>query len=1303
MATYTQTWGSNGSVTIPSAATNVTYSIHGGKGASGGPCNTRLNLPSGASGARGQKISGTLKNVAGQTLTLTIGGNGSGVGLNRDTGGSGGGGFRSGGDGGDNNSSDNPDNGWNSGAGGGGGGATTIRLGSTVIVGAGGGGGGACICFASFHPEAGTTSNVLNTCSIFAADGIDGTSSGGSYNGGAGGGGGGFPGGAGGTAYNSGNDCSGEGGQGGEGYWNSDYHDHAYLDTSDGDVGYITIAYNYNVPASPTNNATNGSLLGIDSWYRSTYPSGYSNWNNHIHTTLDNELDGDWTKYFDNEFYFFEEEDGNGTNGETMKQVNRYYSGFPTDNHLLATTDAAPDSSYADEGKVGYIYQNSGTNRTALYRFRKQYTASSGYGQASITKTLTTVVCGRVKRVQLLSSDTGATGGVINCTLTSTNTFCYVDNGRDTNQGDPNVGCRYPSSGYTDIEFSNVSGTGSGLKMHMAIIPINGSGGKPNNMRVQYPGRWFNSGGGTFGEGGVYVDGGSGYSVGDVLNPITTCPNMGTASINAFKVIEVGFTTNTTTQTDNYDRIDHRCGTDNINGIDGWVLEGIMGYVPSPRDGCTDPGAGNYDPFATNDDGNCTYVSGPNVSNFGSNLTSPAPTQTFTLSWDVDDGGSSITQVKLFNLSTGTTDTLANNATEKSYSFPAGTADGTSYQYKIRVTNSEGSDEETVTVTCGIGTTATFTADQTSFISGDSVELDWAVVGAYTSLSVTGVTNPAAVGDATFEPQVDTTYTLTLTGDKVPNGSLTIDIPITVYQAASINTFSFDTPLITSENTSVILSWNVTGDVDTINISPALPGYTTSTNFAKSGSVTFTYPNVETTYTITASGDGVAGASLTRDASIPIDFYDGSIAENGIPKTWNIPKRAQQVTVTIAAAKGGVGANDAGGSGGDGGKGRGGIFVLPFRESAYDITISPGSNGGDGTDNGQTGGGGGASGGAGYPNGGNGGNSGPRGWSGGGGGGGGASHATDSFVDDIILIAGGGGGGGGASLRTGKAGNGDNGTEWNAWNQVTQGSLNSNLNPGDAGAQNPDDGGGGGGGGGGAGVLGGGGGSYGSDKSSKAGGGGGGDSYFRAGSIISTTSTFVNNGAGYGQVTYIPSDWIPDAFSITPQNPTPAPGPGDTVISNYFTITGINYPIRVKAVTSGAQIQKVGTNTWSTSLPAVNDDEFRVRFKTPTSGGVNDQGYSVVSSIVIQAGLLSDEPDDVVSSTWEVTTGPPDITPDAFSWTDSVENTPALNSNIESENITITDFDIPLEIKSNYPIQVQIGNDGIWRDVGQIT
>lgn len=67
-----------------------------------------------------------------------------------------------------------------------------------------------------------------------------------------------------------------------------------------------------------------------------------------------------------------------------------------------------------------------------------------------------------------------------------------------------------------------------------------------------------------------------------------------------------------------------------------------------------------------------------------------------------------------------------------------------------------------------------------------------------------------------------------------------------------------------------------------------------------------------------------------------------------------------------------------------------------------------------------------------------------------------------------------------------------------------------------------------------------------------------------------------------------------------------------------------------------------------------------------------------------------------------------DETPNDFGFTDNDENTIFLNQNIESNNTSIKGFgptqypNNALPIKSNYPIEVQVAGDGVWRSVQEI-
>ena len=50
------------------------------------------------------------------------------------------------------------------------------------------------------------------------------------------------------------------------------------------------------------------------------------------------------------------------------------------------------------------------------------------------------------------------------------------------------------------------------------------------------------------------------------------------------------------------------------------------------------------------------------------------------------------------------------------------------------------------------------------------------------------------------------------------------------------------------------------------------------------------------------------------------------------------------------------------------------------------------------------------------------------------------------------------------------------------------------------------------------------------------------------------------------------------------------------------------------------------------------------------------------------------------------------------------DEVPVITPDVEvtSQQIVIDDIDIPVEIKADYPIQVEIDNDAVWKDVRQL-
>ncbi len=228
-----------------------------------------------------------------------------------------------------------------------------------------------------------------------------------------------------------------------------------------------------------------------------------------------------------------------------------------------------------------------------------------------------------------------------------------------------------------------------------------------------------------------------------------------------------------------------------------------------------------------------------------------------------------------------------------------------------------------------------------------------------------------------------------------------------------------------------------------------------------------------------------------------------------------IPGGAQNISLTIAGARGGSGGFDSGGPGGGAGSGRSGSFSIPTSSSNRSWSGFPGAVGsnGPGGSGAAVGGPGGSLANQGSGSGGKGGDDGTSGWSGCGAGGGAAS--VFYLAGARAVTAGGGGGGGGGSFSCGGSQR-PGGTGGTAGGFSNSNSVS--LSNGGGGA-NKGGGDGGGGGGGGGGHGGGGGGGAGTDCNNGGGGGGGGTSRYRS-SIISFLSQSTNNSSGSMSLSY---------------------------------------------------------------------------------------------------------------------------------------------------------------------------------------
>ena len=144
-----------------------------------------------------------------------------------------------------------------------------------------------------------------------------------------------------------------------------------------------------------------------------------------------------------------------------------------------------------------------------------------------------------------------------------------------------------------------------------------------------------------------------------------------------------------------------------------------------------------------------------------------------------------------------------------------------------------------------------FSADPVAIRRGVSTILSWQTTNA-TSVSISDGTTTTAVAvdrsDYSVTPTTTTTYILTASG--YTGDPVTRSIIVTVYQPGNI-TVTLDKPDIVAGQ-STILRWNTTGDVNVIAWSS---GGITNANLSSNQTVS---PTVTTTYTATVSGNGAS-------------------------------------------------------------------------------------------------------------------------------------------------------------------------------------------------------------------------------------------------------------------------------------------------------------------------------------------------------------------------------------------------------------------------------------------------------------
>jgi len=248
----------------------------------------------------------------------------------------------------------------------------------------------------------------------------------------------------------------------------------------------------------------------------------------------------------------------------------------------------------------------------------------------------------------------------------------------------------------------------------------------------------------------------------------------------------------------------------------------------------------------------------PPIANAGpSQLGVAAGTITLNGSASYDPLGEALTYA--WSQISGPTVTI-NNANQAVATFTA--AAGQSYQFLLKVTNTDGISAQASTMVTTASPTQTqitqFTAQPAAITSGQSSTLSWVIQNA-TSASISpgvGAVSPTS-GSIAVSPTVTTTYTLTATG---ANGTTTQTVQVMVgATTAQILRFAAS-PSTIAEGAQSTLSWTTSG-ATTISISPTVGTVTAN------GSTTVS-PATTTSYTISATGTD--GKTVTAVVTVTV-------------------------------------------------------------------------------------------------------------------------------------------------------------------------------------------------------------------------------------------------------------------------------------------------------------------------------------------------------------------------------------------------------------------------------------------------
>ena len=143
---------------------------------------------------------------------------------------------------------------------------------------------------------------------------------------------------------------------------------------------------------------------------------------------------------------------------------------------------------------------------------------------------------------------------------------------------------------------------------------------------------------------------------------------------------------------------------------------------------------------------------------------------------------------------------------------------------------------------------ASISVSPSSIVRGESATLSWSAGGDADTFSISGIGGVARSGNLSVSPTNTVEYIFTVSN---PAYTVTSRVQLTVYVPPQVTLTADNQTIITGQSTT--LRWSVTGDANTMTVTPGIGNVPLNSNTSIS-------PTVTTTYTATASGLGGTGS-----------------------------------------------------------------------------------------------------------------------------------------------------------------------------------------------------------------------------------------------------------------------------------------------------------------------------------------------------------------------------------------------------------------------------------------------------------